>query len=244
MFGRRGYFLVVGVSMSAVLAMIVLQSRHVLPPDTPFSPVAKWAHITVYAIVLAAPLIRAIGSLNGTVHVAGSELRQRRETEIALRASERRFRNIFNSVSDGILAYDARHERFLDVNLRAREMFGYSPQEFTNLSIERLGAAHETSSAPQVRDLVEPAPDGSPGLTEWMCQNREGQKFFAELGSAHVELDGMPCVLLIVRDIQERKNAEAQRRKLEQRLQDGQKMESLGRMAGRPDAWLMTSTIS
>jgi two-component system, cell cycle sensor histidine kinase and response regulator CckA len=232
MFGRRGYFLVVGVSMSAVLAMLVLQSRHVLPPDTPFSPLTKWVLTTVYAIVLAAPLIRAIGTLNEAVHAAGSELRQRRETEAALRASERRFRNIFDSVSDGILAYDARHERFLDVNLRAREMFGYSREEFTNLSIERLSAAQETSVVPKVRDLVETGPDGSPHLTEWLCQNREGQKFFAELGSAHAELDGTPCVLLIVRNIQERKNAEAQRRKFEQRLQDGQKMESLGRMAG------------
>jgi two-component system, cell cycle sensor histidine kinase and response regulator CckA len=232
MFGRRGYFLVIGVSMSAVLAMVVLQGRHVLPPDTPLSPVGRWFIITVYAIVLAGPLIRAIGSLNGAVHAAGSELRQRRETEIALRASERRFRNIFNSVSDGILAYDVRHERFLDVNLRAREMFGYSQEEFTNLSIERLSAAGEASVGPQVRDLVEPAPDGSPRLTEWICQNREGQKFFAELAFAQVELDGTPCVLLIVRDIQERKNAEAQRQKLEQRLRDGQKMESLGRMAG------------
>ena len=232
MFGRRGYFLVVGVSMSAVLAMIVLQSRHVLPPGTPFSPVTKWLLITMYAIVLAAPLIRAITSLNEAVHAAGSELRQRSETEIALRASERRFRNIFNSVSDGILAYDARHERFLDVNLRARELFGYSQEEFTNLSIERLSAAHETSPARQVRALVESAPDGSPVPTEWICQNREGRKFSAELSFAHVELDGMPCVLLIVRDIQERKNAEAQRQKLERRLQDGQKMEWLGRMAG------------
>ncbi len=237
MFGRRGYFLVVGVSSSAILAMIVLERRHVLPPGIPFSPVAKWALITVYAIVLAAPLIRAIESLNGAVHAAASELHHRREAEIALRASERRFRNIFNSVSDGILAYDAVHERFLDVNLRAREMFGYSSEEFASLSIERLSAAAgtldaPTYDAPHVRDLVLRAPEGSPGLTEWICQNREGQKFFAELGSANVELDGIPCVLLIVRDIQERKDSEAHRRKLEQRLQAGQKMESLGRMAG------------
>jgi signal transduction histidine kinase/CheY-like chemotaxis protein len=71
------------------------------------------------------------------------------------------------------------------------------------------------------------------GLTfETVHRRRDGSTFPVEVSSRGGTIEGQRVLLSIVRDISERKQAEAERRQLQAQLQQTQKMESLGSLAG------------
>jgi PAS domain S-box-containing protein len=55
-------------------------------------------------------------------------------SESALRESEARYRDLFENANDAIFVLDANH-RYVDVNRRATELFGYSREEFLALGV-------------------------------------------------------------------------------------------------------------
>jgi CheY-like chemotaxis protein/nitrogen-specific signal transduction histidine kinase len=63
-------------------------------------------------------------------------------------------------------------------------------------------------------------------------RRKDGSIFLAEISVTTLEMDGQPCHLSFTRDITERKQAEEEKLKLQAQLQQSQKMESLGRLAG------------
>jgi signal transduction histidine kinase len=63
-------------------------------------------------------------------------------------------------------------------------------------------------------------------------RRKDGSIFLAELSSSSLEIGGNPYHLSLTRDITERKRAEQQQRLLQAQLQQAQKMESLGILAG------------
>ena len=60
----------------------------------------------------------------------------------------------------------------------------------------------------------------------------DGEPFPVEVSAAPIEYDQQPSALVFLRDISERKQTEAETRRLEEQLLHSQKMESLGRLAG------------
>ena len=53
------------------------------------------------------------------------DITERKRHEVALRENERRFRTFFNSVTDAIFVLDVAQKKFVDVNQRAVDAFGY-----------------------------------------------------------------------------------------------------------------------
>ena len=58
--------------------------------------------------------------------LAGTEITERKRTEDALKASEIRYRRLFETAKDGILILDADTGRITDANPFLQEMLGYS----------------------------------------------------------------------------------------------------------------------
>src|SRR5262249_548499 len=68
---------------------------------------------------------------------------QRREAESDLRASEQRYRELFESTPQPMWVYDYETLCFLAVNHSAVQHYGYSREEFLNMRITDLGVGEE-----------------------------------------------------------------------------------------------------
>ena len=127
----------------------------------------------------------------------------------ALEASERRCRFLFNAGNDAVFLYeltgDLKPGKFVEVNDLACQMTGYSREELLVLSPLDLVLAEEREQLYESQHLLS---QEKHRVFERTIVTREGSKILTEISSHLFELNGVPTVLAIVRDITERKAAE------------------------------------
>jgi len=158
------------------------------------------------------------------------DITKRKRAEDALRESEQKFRELFDSISDLIYAQDL-EGRYLTVNRAFRTILGYDTDEF----IGRTGADF---MKPESRPLFfSKYLEGvkKQGHLEGIAAfiRKEGTKFYVEYRSKLVRPEhGPPYISGIGRDITERILSERERERLKAQLIQAQKMESVGRLAG------------
>jgi PAS domain S-box-containing protein len=137
----------------------------------------------------------------------------------ALRESERKFREIFNKINDGIhlheIGEDGRPGKFIDVNDVACEMLQYSKDEM--LQYTPLDFATEYHSRPLER-LVEELKTSGHAVFETGHRRKDGTIVPVEINAHVITLQGKKVMLSVVRDITERKLAEKALRESEERL--------------------------
>jgi PAS domain S-box-containing protein len=121
----------------------------------------------------------------------------------ALRHSEERYRLLAEQVTDGIFVIDS-HGRYLDANRAGCEMLGYKLEELLALSVPDVLVPDELQKLPgQFAHLA----TGRTAQNEWRFIRKDGSVFIGELVSRQFpdgRLNG------IVRDVTERKRAEAE----------------------------------
>ena len=83
------------------------------------------------------PFRSETGEVTGLIG-AVMDITDLKQTQLALRQSEERFRTIFNSVNDLIFVHDFETGSFVDVNHSACEMLGYTRDELLKLKIGDL----------------------------------------------------------------------------------------------------------
>ncbi len=133
---------------------------------------------------------------------------RRRRAERALRASEARFRAIFDSVGEGIVLHDAQTGEILDVNRRMSEMYGYSPERIRRLRVEDLSADEAPWSQAEAMERLRRARSEGPQSFDWRARDCDGHLFWVAVGMRAARLDGEERVLVTVRDITDRKRTE------------------------------------
>ena len=162
------------------------------------------------------------------------DITERKQAVQAAQESARRTREIFNAVSDAVFMHPWQEEgfaNFVDVNKTACERYGYTREEFLRIAppqISRQSDVAEHAMPPHRRKLH----DLRRMTFEAFHVTKSGEEFPVEINSAVIEIDGRKMILAVVRDITERKRAEAERLNLEQQLRQSQKMEALGVLAG------------
>lgn len=170
--------------------------------------------------------------LQKTNEALAREIAERKLTADALQTSEERYRSILHASPDDITITD-RNGHIVMVSPMAFKIFGYKPSySFQGLTLldfivpeDRERAMAKTAQKRQ----------GLPtGPTEYRGIRGDGSIFDIEVNSEFIrDAAGEPCgMVVIVRDITERKQAEADRQKLEAQNSQLQKAESLSRMAG------------
>ncbi len=143
--------------------------------------------------------------------------RRRREAERALRASEEKFRTIFDSVTDAVFAHELQSGRFVAANKRAVEMFGYSHEEILAGDVGML-SAEGFSQEQAIAHLVTAGTVQLPPF-EWGFKARDGRLFWGEVTLRRTAFGGEEVVLATVRDITEQRRAAADLRDSRQLLE-------------------------
>ena len=159
-----------------------------------------------------------------------SQIVEREHVEEALRESERRYRNLFDSVSDFIYTHDL-EGRFLTVNRATAQTLGYTSSELigrpvSDFMLPKYRQAFREQYLEQIRKR-----GFFTGVSRYV--SNDGTHHYVEYRNILVQQDGNePYVNGVGRDITERIQAEIEVGKLQQQLFQSQKMEAIGTMAG------------
>ncbi|MEJ2725786.1 MAG: AAA family ATPase, partial [Deltaproteobacteria bacterium] len=140
---------------------------------------------------------------------AQQEIAERKLAETALRESEQRFRTIFDSVNDAIFVHDPATGDILDVNARMGMMYGYTREEALQIKVENLSSGEPPYTQKDALAWMKKASTGEPQLFEWRAKDKEGRLFWVEVNMKRAVIGGQDRVLVVVRDITERKQVDA-----------------------------------
>ncbi len=149
------------------------------------------------------------------------DISQRIEAERTIRASEDRYRHLFESCPLPLWVYDLETLRFLAVNQAAVRHYGYSRDEFSEMTLADI-RPFEDIAALRADVMRNKQPD--PGST-WRHRKRDGTVITVEIKAQDFQFERRAARLVLVNDLTERI-------RLEDQLRQSQKMEAVGRLAG------------
>ncbi|HEX7495080.1 MAG TPA: PAS domain S-box protein [Candidatus Limnocylindrales bacterium] len=146
----------------------------------------------------------------------------RKAAEEAIRASERRYRDLFESNPQPMWIYDSETLRFLAVNDTAVQQYGWSVEEFQAMTITDIRPPEEVS---MLVALLSTEKALRPVTTAACHLRADGSIIQVEVTSHELVWDGRPARVVLAMDLTEKV-------KLEEQLRQAQKMEAVGRLAG------------
>jgi PAS domain S-box-containing protein len=138
----------------------------------------------------------------------GSRLWARRAPGRKPQQGERRSRQIFNAVNDAIFIQDLATGAILDVNNTMLRVYGYTREEALSLDTQALSEGVPPYSQAEARAWIARAAAGEPQVFDWRAKNRQGELFWVEVNMRRAVIDGVDRLLVVTRDIQNRRAAE------------------------------------
>lgn len=173
---------------------------------------------------------RDSGGAIGGIVIFTENVTERKRAETALRESEERFRSLIEGAPEAVFVQCSGTFRYVNQAMlklmkaeRPEELLGQSfieriLPEYHDVVRQRIQAQHETG-------VVAP-----PMEQEFLCL--DGTSISVETTAVSIRFQGQDGHLVFVRDISGRREAEKERMNLEEQLQQAQKMEFVGRLAG------------
>ncbi len=182
-------------------------------------PTGIWATYRKW-VLLAGGLI---GLQMAIIGLLAWSIAARRTAERALRQSELRHREMVEKAIDGIYSHDL-DGRMTEINQTLVDILGYERHELLAMSSVTLVAPEHRAK------VLESTAKKAAGIQsppyEIVVITKDGRRLWVEVSSRLLLNNGHPSgVEGVIRDISQRKNLESQ-------LQQAQKMEAIGRLAG------------
>jgi PAS domain S-box-containing protein len=146
------------------------------------------------------------------------DITKRKRAEEALRESEEKFRNIFESANDCIIYLD-RSGRILDVNGKAVQVFGGSKKELLGKHFTKLSVFSPTC-IPTLKNNFADIFAGKKTTLNVCIKNKKGREIPLECSASLIKIgDKLTGMMVIARDITERKKMEKKLRQYSENLE-------------------------
>jgi two-component system cell cycle sensor histidine kinase/response regulator CckA len=132
------------------------------------------------------------------------------------------YRMLFEASPVPTWVYHARTLQFLAVNDAAVRHYGWTREEFLGMTITEIRPPDDVDT------LLASIRDGSVGRPQrelWRHKRRDGSVIDVEISAGRIDFDGRAAALVVSRDVTER-------RQMQERLAEAEKMEAIGRLAG------------
>ncbi len=140
------------------------------------------------------------------------DITERKQAEQSIAESTSRFREIFNTVNDAIFIHDAETGRIIDVNHRMCEMYGLTREEALACGPDDLSTGTPPYSSAEAIEKIRLAHTEGPQTFDWLARARDGHLFWVEVSLRFALIGSQQRILAVVRNISERKQAEAELR--------------------------------
>jgi two-component system, cell cycle sensor histidine kinase and response regulator CckA len=189
---------------------------------------------TVEVALTMSPIADRTGAIVGVATVA-RDLSERQRADA-------RFRGLMEAAPDAMVCVDA-DGRIALVNAQTERLFGYARDELIGQPVELLvpDQVRDLHPARRAGYVADPRPRPMGAGMQLAGRRRDGSTFPAEVSLAALGTDEGLLVTAVVRDVterlelaaeRERLRTQADRDKLERRLEQSQRLESLGQLAG------------
>lgn len=174
------------------------QYHHVLESNLPahfedyYSPLDKWYEISAYP------------SGNG-LSVYFKDITERKCTQQLLEASEKKYSELFQLSPLPKWVFDVETLRFLDINKAAIDHYGYSREEFMNMTIKDIRPAEDMPLLISIleRHRLQHQFTMQGTVTH---HKKNGEKILVEIQSNDIEFKGKKARVIIASDITDRVN--------------------------------------
>ena len=152
------------------------------------------------------------------------------------------FAGLLEAAPDAMVCVDA-DGRIALVNAQTEQLFGYGRDELIGQPVETLvpDAVRDIHLRHRAEYVADPRPRPMGAGLELAGRRRDGTTFPAEISLSAIDTEQGILVIAVIRDVterletaaeQERLRTQAERGKLERHLQQSQRLESLGQLAG------------
>ncbi len=136
------------------------------------------------------------------------EIEERERAELALRASEEQFRQLFQANPHPMYVVDVETRMFLNVNNMMVEKYGYSRDEFLNMNLANLISpkdipAAEVNAVSFSQQNIDYSRSGP-----WRQVRKDGTDIFVEVSFHRMNYDGHKAMVCTAYDLTERIRAE------------------------------------
>ena len=208
------------------LGQVIIEISGSIPPKVvPYNPIGRWINLVVFITIMIGLQYLSTRVISNAMSQTRHESDERKRVEEALRRSESRWYTIFNDAVVGIALLNKKGYLF-DCNPALERMLGYSHDELSRMSFLDFTRPDDAETDLILyNELIE-------GQREFVRKEKlyvrkDGQLVWGNLTASiiHGEQGQEPFVVAMVEDITERKV-------LEERLRQSQKLEAVGQLAG------------
>jgi two-component system, cell cycle sensor histidine kinase and response regulator CckA len=175
------------------------------------------------------PIVDARGNFLG-YRGFDRDITDQKQADNELRKSEERFKKAFYTSPDSININRLSDGMFISINKGFSDVTGYQEEEIvgkTSLDLNIWDDANDRAKL--LEDLRE---IGKVENLEARFRTKSGEIKHGMMSATLIDLEGVPHIISITRDITQRKHSEEERARLESQLFQSQKMESIGTLAG------------
>lgn len=135
-------------------------------------------------------------------------------SEDLLRDSEERYRRIFDNAADPIFIHDT-EGRILEGNQAVADIYGYTQEELRSMTVAQVDAPEDAGKVPARLELLLRTGAGQFSTTH---RRKDGGTMAVDVKANLVSWRGRPAIMSICRDMTERKRAEEELRRSEEKF--------------------------
>lgn len=150
------------------------------------------------------------------------DITAQKAAESATRASEAKFRALFERSADAMTLFDPERGVFLAMNAASRRAAGLSsPDQVVNLSPEALAPERQPDGRPShdvTRHIVAQTLKNGSHRFEWLLRRVDGHEYMVEVVSTAIPYEGRTLLYTVARDIGDRFRIEAELRSSEEQI--------------------------
>ncbi len=173
------------------------------PFDTEFRVV--WPDKSVHWLKAAGKAVRDKDGQPVRMVGVNYDVTERKRTEEKLRHNEEKYRFMFLNNPQPMWIYDLETMAFLEVNHAAIQQYGYSREEFLNMTLKDI---HPNEDIPAMLADVKATTLSLNIAGEWRHKKKSGEIMFVEIYSHSITYENRKARNVLVNDVTKRKNAD------------------------------------